>query len=468
MIVLLFDTWSAMNVSLYGYERETTPKLSRIADKATVYHNHFAGGHETYSGTTALLTGAFNWTTWGFGANKAIRPPFDRVNLFGAFDDYHRIAYTHNPVAEQLLDYFTRHIDHYQPRQSLYINSDYWLNDIFGKDLDIAGLSWVRTASYQDDGYANSLYIGHLYEQYQERLVASYRDQFPLGPPVIQEDNYFILEDAIDWIQQQALSAPRPYLGYFHLLPPHAKYKPRREFFDRFRSDGFEPVFKPSHPLANRPNDTNLSKSRKMYDEYILYVDAELGRLYDFLQDNDQLKDTWLVLTSDHGEMFERGIYGHRQPTFHNPVIRVPLLIFGPGQTTRQDVYEPTSAVDVLPTLLHLTGHEIPHELDGIVLPPFSQEEALRERNIYDAAWEMNLARNVRMNATAMLVRDQYKLIYYEGYDELPGKQPYFELYDHQNDPQELQNLYQQQPKVSEELFMVLQERMQQADSISV
>lgn len=467
VIVLLFDTWTAMNISLHGYSRETTPNLSRIVDKAILYHNHFAGGHETYSGTTALLTGAFNWTTWGFGADKAIRPPFDQANMFSAFNDYHRLLYTHNPVAEQVLKYFTRHIDHYQPRQSLYINSDYWLNDVFGKDFDIAGLSWVRLVSYQDEGYANSLFVGHLYEKYQEQLVDSYRQQFPLGPPVIQQDNYFILEDAINWIQQQAINAPRPYLGYYHLLPPHAKYTPRREFFDRFKSDGFEPLFKPTHPLANRPNDTNLSKSRKMYDEYILYVDAELGRLYDFLQANSLLEDTWLVITSDHGEMFERGIYGHRQPTFHNPVIRVPLLIFPPGYNSHQDIFEPTSAVDVTPTLLHLTGHKIPAAMDGLVLPPFTPYEYPLEREIFASAWDTNLARNIRTNATAMLVKGQYKLISYEGYSELPGKQPYFELYDYQNDPQELVNLFQPNSDLSVQMLQILQDRMRQAESKS-
>ena len=194
VIVLLFDTWSAMNVSLYGYDRDTTPNLARIAEKAHVYHNHFAGGHETYSGTCALLTGAENWHAWkGMNANKAIQQPYKDANLFGAFSDYHRLAYTHNPVAEQAINFISQNIDHYQPRQSLYLNSNYWLNDVFGEDFDIASLSWVRVVASEDDGYANSLFVGKLYEAQQEKMIEGYRDSFPLGPPVIQEDNYFLL-----------------------------------------------------------------------------------------------------------------------------------------------------------------------------------------------------------------------------------------------------------------------------------
>ena len=452
VIVLLFDTWSAMNVSLYGYERDTTPNLRRIAEKAHVYHNHFAGGHETYSGTCALLTGAENWHAWqGMNANKAIQDPFKDANLFGAFEDYHRVAYTHNPVAEQVLNFLSRHIDHYQPRQSLYLNSNYWLNDVFGEDFDIAGLSWVRVVASQDDGYANSLYIGKLYEAQQARMIEGYRDSFPLGPPVIQEDNYFILEDAINWIQEQTPALPQPYLGYFHLLPPHAKYKPRSEFFNHFLDDDFFPLLKPGHPLANRANEDNLNRSRKLYDEYMLYVDAELGRLYDSLESSGQLENTWLVITSDHGEMFERGIYGHRQPTFHQPVIHVPLLIFPPGDKQRQDIYTPTSALDLAPTLLHLTGHDIPPQMDGVVLPPFN-ESLPNERAIYAATWEADRNEEAPRNATVMLVRDRYKLMLYNGYEDLPGSAPYEELYDFIDDPQELNELSQAQPELVQEM----------------
>ena len=45
VLVIVFDAWSASNISLYGYPRQTTPHLNQLADKAVVYHNHFAGGH---------------------------------------------------------------------------------------------------------------------------------------------------------------------------------------------------------------------------------------------------------------------------------------------------------------------------------------------------------------------------------------------------------------------------------------
>jgi membrane-anchored protein YejM (alkaline phosphatase superfamily) len=50
IIVILFDAFSAYNISTYGYPRPTTPNIDRLAKRAIVYHNHFAGGNFTTPG----------------------------------------------------------------------------------------------------------------------------------------------------------------------------------------------------------------------------------------------------------------------------------------------------------------------------------------------------------------------------------------------------------------------------------
>ena len=89
------------------------------------------------------------------------------------------------------------------------------------------------------------------------------------------------------------------------------------------------------------------------------------------MEESGMLENTWLIFTSDHGEMFERGINGHMTVCQHEPVMKIPLIIFEPGQTTRRDVYTPTNSVDVLPTLLHLTGQPVPDWVEGeVYIPP--------------------------------------------------------------------------------------------------
>ncbi len=57
VLVVVFDTLSAYHISLYGYQRQTMPNLTRLGEKATVFHNHYANGNFTTTGTASLLTG---------------------------------------------------------------------------------------------------------------------------------------------------------------------------------------------------------------------------------------------------------------------------------------------------------------------------------------------------------------------------------------------------------------------------
>ena len=81
VIVLVFDAWSAHDVPLYGYQRDTVPNVVRFAENATVYHNHYTAGTFTVPGTASLLTGLLPWSHRAFqlGAGgvsrRASRPP---------------------------------------------------------------------------------------------------------------------------------------------------------------------------------------------------------------------------------------------------------------------------------------------------------------------------------------------------------------------------------------------------------
>ena len=62
ILVMVFDALSALDISLFGYRRETTPNLARLAEKATVFHNHYAGANFTSPGTSSLLMGLYPWS----------------------------------------------------------------------------------------------------------------------------------------------------------------------------------------------------------------------------------------------------------------------------------------------------------------------------------------------------------------------------------------------------------------------
>ena len=76
VLVIIFDAFSAYDISFYGYHRQTTPNIDRLAKRAIVYHNHFAAGNFTTPGTASLLTGVLPWTHRALNLNGKIADPY--------------------------------------------------------------------------------------------------------------------------------------------------------------------------------------------------------------------------------------------------------------------------------------------------------------------------------------------------------------------------------------------------------
>lgn len=471
VLIVVFDAWSAKNVPLFGYERETTPNLSRIADRATVYHNHFAGANWTTPGTATLLTGTYPWTHRAFSQSDYIAKAKERHNIFNVFPQYFRLGYSHNSIVDRFLHQFSRDIELVIPQKELFVTNDLSFDRLFPKDGDIAPLSWDRIVANGQEGYSYSLFFSHLYEKYEKRLEESLLKDFPRGIPHTGDDDYFLLEDGINWMVSKFPKNPQPFLGYFHYLPPHRPYNTRHDFVNFFANDGVGYyIDKPKHPLFSQTGIDKLlnldyqALQRQLYDEFILYADNEFGRLFDFMEESGLRENTWIVLTADHGESFERGIFGHRTPVLYQPLVQIPLVIFEPGQTERRDIFTPTSAVDVLPTLLKVTNQPIPDWAEGKVLPPFETIPPDPNRNIY--ALEATDSKDTEpLNpATVMLVKGKYKLTYYFGYPELAAIGPYFELFDLENDPEELEDLYSPDSEIALALQKELLEKIKEVD----
>ena len=464
VLMIVFDAWSSYNISLYGYERDTTPNINRLAKRAVRYHNHYAGGDYTTPGTATLLTGVLPWTNRALRANDETEEYYATRNIFGAFPNHYRIAYTHNGWANTLLKQFQHEINEYIATEKLLLESyDNIIKVLFRRDEDLSSVSWARNMKVSDEGYAYSLLLSHVYEDLQKKKVKDLLELFPRGLPTTGSDNGFLVGQAVDHITERLRSIPRPFAGYFHFLPPHYPYRTSSEFVDAFLNDGYKPIEKPVDIFGNKET-RGYPLKRRIYDEYILYCDREFGRLYDILEGSGLLENTILVLTSDHGESFERGLNAHNIDALYEPVIRIPLMIFEPGREEGMDIYQNTSAVDVLPTLAHLAGVSSPGWIEGMVLPPFSSTPQVPDRNIHVVrAYRIKNSHDPITTGSLVQVRENYKLHYYFGYDQTPGD-GVVRLFDVKSDPEEMNDLAAVKRETAAEMLNELKIKLKEVD----
>lgn len=458
ILFLVFDTLSAQHMSLYGYNRETTPNIARFAEKSTVFHKHVAGGNFTSPGTSSLMTGTYAWTHRAIQLHGLVRNEYIQRNMFSLLpDDYYRVAYSHNLLVMSLLHQFRGELDLFKHTRELCLADGQFADRLFFEDYTTA--FWAESTALVGGATPPSALFLSLLDRFARSLESrSFKNElselYPRGVPNLH-NLFFLLEDAIDWIEDQVVSLPQPFLGYFHLLPPHEPYTPRKEFVDIF-TDNWQPPEKPKLFGAQPMPQANLNRERRLYDEYLAFTDAEIGRLLDNLEQQGVLDNTYIILTSDHGELFERGIRGHVTLTLYEGLTHIPLMIHKPGQQSREDVFQRTTAADILPTLLHLTGQPIPEWVEGAVLPTFGGATAPTDRMVYSIEAKSNPKYAALTEATVAQYQDDIKLIRYFGYNADDS----FEMYNLKDDPEELNNIYESEKGLAEELTAVLHDKI--------
>ncbi len=447
IIILVFDAWSVHDVSVFGYPRQTMPNLERFASQATLYHNHFAPGTFTVPGTASLLSGTYPWTHRAFQLGSAITKARVPDQVFAALGSVRStVAYGQNMYADLIIGQAYKYLDVHIPNGSFDLqNRLFYSLPFFARDQLVANASLESNIFRLDSGPDGSLLAGPLYRLLQLRKQqedeSQWKAEYPNGLPSTGED--FTLKGVVDGAIHALSGIKSPSLVYFHFYPPHDPYKPTKDFLKDF-GDRLKFVEKPLHPLAYHKEIEKAPKIRRLYDQYIASWDAEVGRLFDYLQSSGLLDKSYVFLTADHGEMFERGETGHWTPLMFDPVLHIPLIVRVPGQTKQKHVQTFTSNVDILPTVAGLAGIPVPPWAEGQALPELGGTEN-SNRSIFavDAKSNPSFA-PLRNGFSLAIANGGYRLVYYRyhGTDR-------FELYNLQEDPEEVRDLYPASPAIA-------------------
>lgn len=262
----------------------------------------------------------------------------------------------------------------------------------------------------------------------------------------------------LGWLD--TLDPKQPFFAWIHLADVHTPYHPPPPY-DHFYYNEDErdphknslqhiwpllPTNMSDHPLflSWLEGVTDLFWVFAQYDGAVSYVDNEVGRLLDALEERRLLGRTAMVLTADHGESLgEHGMYFVHTGLFE-PTVHVPLITYFPG-TGRQgtEVRDVVQSVDVMPTVLEYFHVPVPGNLRGQSLWPLIRGSLSPERVAF--------IEHAGHNQVA-LRSDRYKYIRHLRTAHLQPSYPFVagkeELYDLRQDPSERQNIAALRPEV--------------------
>jgi arylsulfatase A-like enzyme len=154
------------------------------------------------------------------------------------------------------------------------------------------------------------------------------------------------------------------------MLDPHEPYMPVEEFKNRIEVDASRLTRPPAMYVARKniegePNEAEIRYLEARYLAEVESVDERVGYVLSVLEREGRLDSTYFVFTSDHGEMFgEHGRFGHGRD-YYEELMRVPLIIAGPGLPAGTRVAAHVSLVGLMPTLGDLLGVALADSAQG-------------------------------------------------------------------------------------------------------
>ncbi len=371
VVLVSVDTLAARHMSLFGYERPTTPALRRFAAEAVVFDHCLANAPWTLPSYLSLMTGEYPRAHL---VDLATRPD---VVLEG--HDYWEIAENRWTLAEALRG---------RGYETVASVDSHWLLPNFGFDQGF-DLYDVGPVSFGPDD--------------------------PLGGIDL------IVRQVDRWLGGRADPA-RPLFLFAHALDCHGPYWPEAQWRDAFPAEprtlvpaggAFRtyrsiPVWMAMTAVATVddaaliPSAMPLEPLVARYDETILEMDAYLARLFDVLRRHGLYDPALIVVTADHGESFAHRHYDHGE--LWEDVLHVPLVVKLPhGAFAGRRVTSSVQLVDLYPTLLDALGLQARREgLHGRSLLPLVRGEEEEPRVLFS---EGGFARQ------SMVCQDGWKLI---------------------------------------------------------
>lgn len=409
VVLISVDTLRRDHLSLYGYPRETSPRLDALAREAVVFDAAMAAHTNTGPSHATILSGLYPPAHGSFENGMPVRDEVRTLAHVLAERGYETAAFvggwTLSDQATGLGDGFAVYEDRF----------DGWQRRA-DATVELAR-RWLET---RDDG------------------------------------PFFLLLHFFD--PHHPYDAPEPFFRRFAETPGTSAEVPGTSTADL-------PLEADRERLERAGTPAEIAEYVARYDGEIAWSDHQLGRFLDLLRERDLYDRALLVVTADHGETLgERAWPFDHGGRVYEEQVRVPLLLRLPeGRHGGRRMAAPVHHVDLVPTVLDALGSEAPAGLHGRSLLPFLDGEttaaALERRPLFSLSRPEPRrvpevpGRPVKRGQVTALRLPAVKLVHY------PGEEgALLQLFDLRRDPDERINLAGAQPRQAAELYDVARE----------
>ena len=430
ILLIVLDAVRAKNLSIYGYEKNTTPNLKKILPNCVLYRNAISSSYWTMPSISSLFTGTYPSTHHLIYDGDILRPKFITLPEFLKEKGYLTIGLSPNP----------------------YVSKYSGLNrgfDIFHEFYPKSFKSILSGIIYRSQTRASMHDIIKDTKIYKKMLwyFTGFRDKYA------KETNqkFFSLI--------QSINKNKPFFIYVHYDEAHTPYvlpKFYKEYFLNFKLNK-EPWHINQNYIKYYSNEIKMPKNdfkvlRAIYDGAIKYLDEKIHEILIYLINNELFDNTLIIITSDHGDQLgEHNLFSHIF-SLYDELIKVPLIIKYPDNIDKNGIENKiVQNVDIYPTILDLLK-----EGNGLLLKQFQGNslisncinkrslkygisELLKPFGLAIIKYKSNLKKYDRKLYSIRTIKNKY--IY--------STDNMHELYDLKKDPNEIKNIINEQSKTA-------------------
>jgi arylsulfatase A-like enzyme len=417
ILYLDLDTLRPDHLGCYGYHRNTSPNIDRVASEGIRFENYYCSDAPCLPSRTALMSGRFGIHTGvvNHGGSTA------DLRVVGPDRGFHdEISTTSLPALLKQAGHHTTFIGGFGERHTTWtfyagfreIHDTGMNGNESAEDVTPTALDWIERNADKDDWY--------LHVNYWDAHTP-YRAPEEFGNP-------FEKEPLPGWYSEERIQQDRKKPGP-HSAQDIAMY-----------GNSTNPKH-PRHPGEVR----NMAEMRRLIDGYdcgIAHMDQHIGQLLSALEAKGVTDDLAIIISSDHGEnMAELGIYAEHATADHI-TCRIPMIVRWPGGVRGHVDDGLHYNLDLLPTLADLLDKPRKEVWDGDSYAATVREGAARGRDYLVVSQCVHVCqRGVRWGPW------MYVRTYHDGFHLFPQEQ----LFNIEEDPHEDMNLAETRPEICRE-----------------